>query len=322
MKKYRIVTLDGGGIRGLVPIVLMQRLEAAVPGWLGQADFIAGTSTGGIIALALAKGLTLNQIFDLYYHKGSYIFYRPFWHRVLGLGGLIRARNPNNHLREVLEKELGEITLGELDKKVLISAFNLNDEKRERWKPKFFHNFEGSDSDSDLRAAEVAMYTSAAPAYLPTVDTYLDGGVAANNPSMAALLQTQDERAQIPDRPALADIRLLSFGTGDALTKIQGKNHDWGYLQWGWDVRILQILMDGTVGIPHYQCEQLLGEKRYRRINPILPSGNFDLDDTSKSPALVEFAKNVQDLYEEKGRTKPHVYTFDNMVQWLRDEWA
>ncbi|MEW6337040.1 MAG: patatin-like phospholipase family protein, partial [Acidobacteriota bacterium] len=76
MAPYRILSLDGGGIRGIVTIVLMQRLarQAGLEGWLDRADLIAGTSTGGLLALAIAKGMDLAEMRELYETKGRVIF--------------------------------------------------------------------------------------------------------------------------------------------------------------------------------------------------------------------------------------------------------
>jgi patatin-like phospholipase/acyl hydrolase len=309
MAKYRILSLDGGGIRGLIPAIIMQRVEKEVPGWLDKIDLVAGTSTGGIIALALAHGLKPAAIRDLYYNQGAYIFYRPWWNQLLSGWGLWGARHPNDHLREALKKELHDIQLKDLQKKVLISSFNLNDKARQQWKAKFFHNFERVtpvnglkyDPDGYLEAVKVALYTSAAPTYLPSVDTFIDGGVAANNPSMAALAQTQDNRYIIDPRygadprPGLGNVVMLSLGTGDSRTVIKRKNHNWGYIQWGYKVRLLNILMDGVEGVPDYESRQILGDDRYMRLNPDFATGqNFVLDDTSQLDALVHFAEKVE----------------------------
>ncbi len=308
MAKYRILALDGGGIRGLLPAVLMQRLDLAVPGWRDRIDLIAGTSTGGIIALGLAKGLNPTEVRNIYYDRGSYIFYRPWWQVIRSLGVLIGAKHPNDHLRAELQKVLGENTrLRDLKKKVLISSFSLEDQEKKRWKPKFFHNFDGNDSDGDEKVVDIALYTSAAPTYFPSVNHYVDGGVAANNPSMAAVAQTQDDRAKINPRPQLHEIVVLSFGTGDTLSSVGGKNLNWGYIQWGWKVRLLQILMDGVVGIPDYQCRQLLGDQNYYRVNPILPPDqNFEMDDASQRDALVAFAEKID---------------ISDLVSWLENTW-
>ena len=172
------------------------------------------------------------------------------------------------------------------------------------WKPKLFHNFPGSDSDAEQLARSVAAYTSAAPTYFESVDGYVDGGVYATNPSVCALAQTQDVRIPVDERADLEDLRLLSLGTGRSLRYIEGKTHDWGYVQW---IRpLLDIMLDGVNGIAHYQCSQLLGT-RCHRVAPTFPPGRpIGMDAVGDIPYLVDFASHL-DLSETAG--------------WLRTNW-
>src|ERR1700690_2403033 len=89
MPTYRILALDGGGIRGLYTAVLLSRLAQAVPGFTDRADLLAGTSTGGILALGLAKGMSPQALEDLYQNDGTEIFSRTIWHEVRDLGEIV-----------------------------------------------------------------------------------------------------------------------------------------------------------------------------------------------------------------------------------------
>lgn len=306
MSLYRIMTIDGGGIRGLLTCVLLQRLEAEVPGWLQQVDFLAGTSTGGIIALGLAFGLEPTALRNLYYEKAPDIFADTLVDDVTDLGRLVGAEYDIEPLQRELWHVLGDTRLGDLQKKVLVAAFDLDNEhpesSRRSWKPKFFHNFPGSDCDGEIEAYKVALYTSAAPTYFPSVEGYVDGGVVAGNPSMAALAQTQDRRADLPRRPSLNEIALLSLGTGQSRHYVKGERHDWGYTQWA--KPLINLMLEGAAGIADYQCRQLLGE-RYHRLSPRLPNP-IELDDFGKRSELVRLAERV-DLSET--------------VRWLNKQW-
>ena len=213
MADYRILSIDGGGIRGLLVAVVLEKLDELQPGWRDKTHMYAGTSTGGIIALALAKGLEPSVVRDLYYEKSPELF-DSHWYELREGPPFLRAKYSNADLRHELEAVFGDTMLKNLKKKVLIAAFDLHDAEKGHWKPKFFHNFAGKDTDGNLRASDVALYTSAAPTYFPTVDGFIDGGVVANNPSMAALAQALDGRAKINPRPMLEDMALLSIGTG------------------------------------------------------------------------------------------------------------
>jgi len=137
---------------------------------------------------------------------------------------------------------------------------------------------------------DVAMSTSAAPTYFPSYNEYIDGGVIANNPSMAAIAQVLDNRNDAGDRAALNEIRLLSVGTGLTLQYIAKKNLDWGGAQWIGP--ILNVMMDGSVGVADFESMQLLGPN-YCRVEPIFPAGrSFALDDVSKIVDLMECAQS------------------------------
>lgn len=307
MAKYRILSLDGGGIRGLLTSILLERLEDQVPGWIDKIDLVAGTSTGGIIALGLASGLPPTRLRDLYYDNGAEIFDDSWLDGLIDLGGLRGAEYSNRNLKRELAKVLQNTLLKDLTKKVLVSAFDLDNEnpdpQKRRWAPKFFHNFAGEDSDGDVKAVDVALYTSAAPTYFPAVDGYIDGGVFANNPSMAALAQTQDERAEIANRPQINDIVLLSVGTGESLFYITGKRNNWGFAQWA--KPIISVMMDGVMGVADYQCKQILKDC-YCRLSPTFaPGQSIKLDDWKKRDELVDIANDV-DIQESVDWLKLH----------------
>lgn len=307
MTTYRILSLDGGGIRGLLSLVLLDRIKRAVPGWLDKAELLAGTSTGGIIALGIAHGVPLADIRALYEQKGRDIFDDSWLDNLKDLGNVAGAQYGNKALTRELRRIFGETRLKDLGKRVLIPAFDLDNENpeasRRSWSPKFFHNFPGPDSDGDRLAYKVALYTSAAPTFFPAVDGYIDGGVFANNPSMAALAQTQDHRA-LKKPPHHDRIALLSIGTGTSLMRIERKNLDWGQAQW--IKPLLNIMMDGVMGVADYQCRQILG-KRYHRLAPVFPPDQvIGLDAVDRIPDLVKFAEAV-DISEA--------------VQWLKANW-
>ena len=312
MAKTRILALDGGGIRGIVSVVLLERLAAdpALAGWLGKADLLAGTSTGGLIALGLARGLPLATLHDLYEKKGKVIFADSILDDVLDLGKIAGADYDSKGLAKELKAAYGETTtLGQLGKRVVVPTFDLDnqqelDEKvaagrltaetarqRRTWKPKVFHNFPGPDSDAAALAWRVGMATAAAPTYFPSFDGYIDGGVYANNPSLVALAQTQDDRSR-GACPELADLVLFSVGTGTSLCWIKGQNLDWGYARWA--KPLIEVMLEGVAGIADYQCGKLLGE-RYERLAPVFPAGSrYALDAVDRVPDMIAFAQSVK----------------------------
>ena len=292
MGKHRILSLDGGGLRGLITARILQRLndDPKIKGWLDDADLFAGTSTGGILALGLAAGKTPQDICDLYINAGPRIFDDSIWDDIRDIGKTIGADYSNKVLKKELRNIFGSMKLGDLKKKVTIPTFDLDNEATEdtkrTWKPKIFHNYPGSDSDAESLAADVALYTSAAPTYFPVADGYIDGGVFANNPSLVAIAQAISQSNAQSARAQIDEIVLLSVGTGVSLSYIKGNNLDWGYAQW---VKpLLNILSDGVAGIADYQARQILGE-RYQRLQVIFaPDESIPMDAVKKIPRMNE----------------------------------
>lgn len=308
MGKYRILSIDGGGIRGIIPAIVLQRIVSTkgLENFIDSVDFIAGTSTGGLLALGIAHGIELERIRKLYEEKGHVIFDDSWLDDLRDLGKLVGADYDIKGLKKVLKDLFGDTTLGQLKKKVLITAFDLDNEDpdpmKRRWKPKLFHNFPGPGTDRDYPAAKVGLYTSAAPTYFPSVDGYIDGGVYATNPSMCALTQTQDRRYK--PNPSIDEVVLLSLGTGMSLQYIKGKRHDWGYVQWA--EPLVTLMLEGTADIADYQCRQLLGN-RYHRLAPVFPPGTtIDMDGVEDIPFMIDFAESLP---------------IKKTVQWIKRVW-
>src|SRR5437867_8441668 len=169
---YRILSFDGGGIRGLLTLAILKRLEAEIPNLIRGADLLAGTSTGGIIALGLAAGKSVDELISLYKNNGERIFDDSWFDDIRDISGLVGADYDQKNLGKILKGIFKDMRLKDLGKRVLIPSFNLDngdkDETKRTWNPKFFHNFPGEDSDGDESVVEVALDTSAAPTYFPT----------------------------------------------------------------------------------------------------------------------------------------------------------
>lgn len=302
---YRILSLDGGGIRGLLTTVMIQRLSAAVPGWLDKIDCVAGTSTGGILALAIAHGLKPDQLKSLYYDRGHEIFDTSWMREVKELGGLTGAKYDNEKLRKILEQTFGAKKLGDLATRVVIPTFNLSAPVQgggRCWAPRFMHNFDHPDNDAGVTMVEAALRTSAAPTYFPTVGSYIDGGVVANDPSMIALGYALD----LEDGTSvehLGDVALLSLGTGIALNSVDGTDHDWGDTEWVQP--LINLLLDANVTAAEKLCRQFLGDQ-YCRVSPVLPKPAIPLDDCSRRDDLVAFGQKAE---------------LDEAAAWLATHW-
>jgi len=292
MAKYRILSMDGGGVRGVLTARLLERIEALQPGFLSQVQLFAGTSTGSILAIGLAMGLTPAELVELYRQQSRTIFNDSLFHDVGDLWGLTGARYTTENRYAGLHPTIGDITLDDLlPRHVLVATFQLDSANPiapatsgpRSWKAKFFHNYPSEGSDGKHKAIDVIMRSSAAPTYFPIYQGFIDGGVVANNPSLCALSQALN-----PDtgQQNIQDLVLLSVGTGAKPQYISSQNGDWGLRQWGFN--LLDLLFDATIGLADYQCQQLIGDC-YRRVNADLP-GAIGLDAVDRIDDLIALA--------------------------------
>jgi predicted acylesterase/phospholipase RssA len=327
MATYRVLALDGGGICGLVTAHVLRRLCHRFPGFLDDVDLIAGTSSGGMIALALAHGLghttieaTLDEICATF-ERGEDTFGRPRFgwtgEPLAQFLSLFLSKYRSTSRQRTLQRFFDISRLGDLKKNVLIAAFDVDsgEERLRSWKPKLFHNLPHSTpnpssrhrNDAEELTWEVGMCTSAAPVFFPTFKGYVDGGVYSNNPSMCALAQALDprylamagRRAQPEDRnPEPHEILLLSIGAGLSLKYLPKPRYRWGALGWilprKRDGNLFKLVTDGTVGIADYQCERLLPD-RYLRIQPTFEDGiDIALDATKHTAFIKAFAEQCE----------------------------
>jgi len=274
----RILSIDGGGIRGLVPAIVLADLERRAGRPAHELfDLVAGTSTGGIIACGLVHPTAPRsgeQLAELYREDGPRIFRLPLGQRI-GTGfGLFDERYGTDGIDEVLERELGDATLASARRDLLLTAYDL-----ESRQPYLYKSWRPGAERQTLR--EAARATSAAPTYfepLRAVDprtgermSLIDGAVFANNPSLCALAEVR--RRGLPGAP-----RLVSLGTGELTRRIPHEEAaDWGLAEW---VRpVLDVVFDGVADTVDYQALHLL-DGRYDRFQVRLDRGASDaLDD-------------------------------------------
>ncbi len=215
-RDFRILSIDGGGIRGILPLAFLAGLESAHLRGGSVADYfdlIAGTSTGGIIALGLARGLTATEILDIYMRRGGEVFpdLDPVSQWMLGKLQLVRNRCDTNALYRLIDDVVGDRQLWESSKRLCIPAAETR-----HFEPFIFKTPHHPDYRLDWREpmAHVAKTTSAAPAHFRPVQAesgheFIDGGVWANNPIMIAVadvLACFDIRRE--------QIKVLSLGCG------------------------------------------------------------------------------------------------------------
>lgn len=301
-KPFRILSIDGGGIRGILPASILTKLEERyLPGKSAgdYFDLITGTSTGGIIALALSLGMTARTILDIYMQHGSEVF-PAFKSDPLKLrSGLRFVRGLRYHtydadkLQRQLERVFGTTLLGAAKRRLCIPTFDGFTEVN------IFKTPHHKDYQRDWREQMVtaAMATAAAPTYFPVYKDrgrfFADGGVWANNPVMIGLVDAlachQLQRRQV---------HILSLGSGDTEISITEKQIKFGGL-WYWR-EIIASAMHLQSQNANGQAGLLIGRDQLLRLNaPPMPQSPIQLDDYNR--ASRELPPIAARLVEEHG---------------------
>jgi patatin-like phospholipase/acyl hydrolase len=300
MKMRRILSLDGGGIRGLVSCLWLAGVEDALaqagkPSVLKSFDLLAGSSTGAIVACGLAIGLPPRQLAQMYRDQRHEIFpgmAGRLWSRAgrLFTQGVSAPRYDGKGLEKVLKKVFGAATLGQAKKPLLITGYDTISRT-----PIVFKSFKAE--HADLPMWEVCRASSAAPTYFPahpmTVEgrrrAMIDGGVVANNPTACAIAEALRKDARVD---SAQDLVVLSVGSGERSRPIDLKSaQEWGALEWA--IPIIDVLFDGSTDAVDYIAQHLVGDG-YFRLQAELLTGLDDLDDVSSTnvAALETMAKD------------------------------
>lgn len=270
-ERFQILSLDGGGLRGMFSAAVLARLEDDLDVRIvDHFDLIAGTSTGGIIALGLGLGMAPREILQFYIEHGPRIF-RDRSH-LRGLRHLVRSKYAADPLRMALDEVLGERTFGESTKRLVITSYNIGADDVYLFRTPHLPTLM---RDWRERAVDVAMATAAAPTYLPGMPLggtrLVDGGVWANNPAMVALTE-----AVGPLGHPLDAIRVFSLGTTTDVRHRSRRLDRGGLLPWARDA--VEVLMRAQSGSAIKQVRHLVGAENVLRLNPTVPAGLLALD--------------------------------------------
>ena len=326
-KKFKILSIDGGGIRGVFPARFLSELEADLGGHLADHfDLICGTSTGGILALALALKIPAKEAQLLYVENRKKIFSKPLL--LKGRLGIRRSKYENRNLENLIKKKFAETNNGEqprlndLKTRVCITGYDLINAKPKVFKTPHKDSYH---IDKHIPAYQVAMATSAAPTYFNPYSAHyqqldnnetreflmrVDGGVFANNPALIGLTE-----AHCALGIKYNDIELYSIGTGhttynETRSKILygAINKPFGKIYWMSKIRILDLMMQAQAQHVHDLCTIYSGgtgsvkEKvfHYYRIQQELPSSfkiAMDSNNERKLQKLMSMASNKYQTY-------------------------
>ncbi|MBC6445176.1 MAG: patatin-like phospholipase family protein [Alphaproteobacteria bacterium GM202ARS2] len=310
---YRILSIDGGGIIGLMPALILQAIEKKTDKKIGQLfDVILGTSIGGIMACGFAKPnpKSADDMVRLFREQGEAIFSRTFAHMILSLGGLTDPIYQEHALEDILQDILGDTKLSEVETDIFVTSYKLATKKNKGNDPLFFNSWRARESvQRDYYLRDVARATSAAPVYFvpETIrplerrmpdSLVVDGGVVAANPSLCGYLQTQPYHKS-------DDIVMLSLGTGFSKNIYESADvKDWGAAQWV--AQLPRLFIEGGSDYAHNSMDTLLNKegqpKRYFRYNIALDGDEFALDATD-SDTLDRLSTKAQVIIDYKTKT-------------------
>ena len=292
MALTRILSIDGGGIRGLIPALVLEEIERRTGKPAARLfDLIAGTSTGGILAAGLcvpgptqAPRYPAHDLVSLYREHGQEIFHADPVRRITSL--FFGPQYSASNLEAQLLEKFGEARLADAVTGLLITSFEMH--RGQAWF--FSRETARKHPERNYLLREIARATSAAPTYFAPARiaggdgknvVLVDGGVFANNPTMCAWVDGH-EGVQGSD-----DVMVLSLGCGSVPHRATySRARRWGRVSWAQPV--IGAFLDGQADTVDYQVGQLLEASRYLRLQVDLPLENGAMDDAS--------AANVQAL--------------------------
>jgi len=304
MKQKKILSIDGGGIRGIYPASVLAEIEKDLPEPLHKYfDLIAGTSTGGIIALGIGLGFRAAQIVDFYEEYGPEIFGGNWLLKLYRHAFKIKYAQEN--LEKAVKETFGNRLIGESKTRLVIPSMNIQTGEVHIYKTCHREDFE---RDYHRPAYEAALATSSAITYFPnyinsTNDILTDGGLWANNPVLVSLMDAVGILNWNKN-----DIKVLSLG---CIEKPFDKKL---YKQKG-GLRFLfssstEVFMEMQSTSALSASYTLLGhkEKVNERVFRINEYGNYKLDSIKELPAMK--IQGIKKAAEVKSKVIPEFFSY------------
>lgn len=298
-----ILSIDGGGIRGVIPAIVLSEIERLTGQPIAKLfDVVAGTSTGGILALGLscpneqgAPRFTAAELAEMYRRDGQTIFPHECLGKILQLFG---PKYPEGGRRKVLEDHFQETRLSEALTEVIVPSYDI-----EGRNPVFFRRASARERPQthDFAMRDVALATSAAPTYFKPVRlpggessgdmVLVDGGVYANNPGMCGFVDESAARGQP------AGTLMVSLGTGELTKPLSyARSKRWGLI--GWGLHVLDVVFDGVTEAVDYELAQVLGSG-YHRYQVTLAESEQAMDD-AKAANISNLEASARKMVNER----------------------
>jgi len=332
-RKFRILSIDGGGLRGIVPATILQKIEDITGKKIYEMfDLIAGSSTGGLIACALTvsdNGLTpkfqVSDIAKMYTDKGPVIFPQlTAAERLLrDIEELFHPMFRPEGLDSVIKEYMGDKTMKDCLRPLFITSYDIKGNEAVIFKSR---NTEDPVNPLNPKLHDICRATSAAPTFLPAYTfnydsrerVFVDGGMYMNNPSVGAIVEIsryarESNYYNLDGNIDLSEICVLSLGTGHYINDlIYRKISNAGAL--GWIANVADLMMQGVVQTTTYESEELLDDGNYLRLDiKIDDPAHDDMTDSSATTANYLIRK-TQDLLNNPDTMK-QLTDFLNKIQ-------
>jgi uncharacterized protein len=323
-KKVRILSIDGGGIRGVIPAVVMEYVEKKLVSLTGNAeariadyfDLLVGTSTGGILScfyLTPGKGNDEAKLRPRFRADDATTFYTEYGYSIfnvskratwLGLRQIFDATayDPSN-FEKILLENFGDLKYSDLLRRCVVTTYEMHQQRAF-----FFNSREKAEKKREFLLREVVRSTAAAPTYFPparmknlaTGEEMLnvDGGVFANNPTMCAYAEARKTEFDQCAFPTAADMLILSLGTGGGQIQFPSFHNinSWGAIKWAKSAP--DIMMDGSLDTVEFQMQQIFEalhddhKANYKRIDVPANQRNYASDMADASPSNISKLKD------------------------------
>lgn len=304
-RPFKVLSLDGGGIKGIYTVELLRQCKLELCGDAPIAsyfDMIAGTSTGGIIALGLARHFPIDDIRAFYKDDGRRIFPpvpKAKWRKALHLLShwSVKPKLAHEELEWALKSRFEDALLGEAHTRLVIPAFMMPKTEIAVFKTDHHSDFR---NDHLTPMWKVARSTSAAPTYLKGLEhaesgrIFIDGGVWANNPVMAALVDALTAYELTFDQ-----IDIMSIGTGNPPFELKKNAVYGGLIDWREAIKAAMFL---TTDNATAQAKLLLGPNKCLRLEPVGKIAFIEMDDYDAAFSLLptaasnDFEANKDDI--------------------------
>lgn len=315
-KKLKILSITGGGIRGIIPAAILAYMESYInrnndeDSYISISelfDFVAGNSTGSIVAASSIIPSTkdpnkpmykMQEIVDNYYNMGPQVFHASFFRNIKTLYGLFGPKYDIKELEKNFNNQFLNYRLSDLTKPCMFTSYDIK-----TGHPRIYTNSDENKKYNNYLVKDVVRASTSVPTYFKPayfkynndINTMVDGGVYANNPSLCALIEVSKTKFnnKPPQQYNPEDILLVSIGTGYKNIN-EGydykKSKRWGKVQWV--LPVINVMLSAQTEAITYQLLKLFSGAHsmlnFKYINPVLNYSNYDFTDASK--------KNIDNL--------------------------